>query len=155
MRASIALPASGRLNTSQPTGPRRSTISVSYAVLMRLRPPALDHRWRRCEYRASGSAPGPRSAPRDVAPRRAVVRIGFAREAQHALTEDVLVDLGRAALDRVGPAAQHPAHLRRERVAGPRHRVGAEHVDREHLDALVERALVDLADRALGAGRPA
>ena len=39
---------------------------------------------------------------------------GSRGQPEHALAEDVLVDLGGAALDRVGPAPQHPAHLGRQ-----------------------------------------
>src|SRR3954469_1829520 len=77
----------------------------------------------------------------------------------HPLAQDVLVHLGGTTLDRVGPAAQHPAHLVGEvvlvRIAGALPGGGrrAEQLGGEQLDALVEPTLVDLADRALGAGR--
>src|SRR5215218_3069896 len=101
------------------------------------------------------------SAARNFAPRVSLPRIGLPRQTEYALAEHVLVDLGGTTLDRVRPAAQHPSHLegQRRRIVGgltvPCHRVHAEQRDRQRLDALVQLALVHLADRALGPGRPA
>src|SRR4051794_31051019 len=128
IRASIALPACGRLNSNQPTmpsGPRRSTISVSYVI---------------------------RSISGYVAPRLAVPRIRLAGQAEHPFREDVLVDFGGPAFDGVRPAAEHATHLVRQaflvragRRPGSRRR--AEQIGRHFLHPLVQRALMDFADR--------
>src|SRR6478736_2639657 len=127
MCAFIAFSCAGRLLINQPTAPRRSRMRVS----------------------SSGYV---MSAPRDLAPRCTLPRVGFPGQTEDAFDENVLVHLGRASLDGVGATAQHAAHLGR-RLLRPRRGAGAEHRRREQLHALVQRALVHLADGALRAGR--
>src|SRR5262249_37297919 len=101
------------------------------------------------------------SAAWHLAPRLALPRIGLSGQAEYTLADHVLVDLGGAALDGVRPAAQHSPHLERHGrgVLGcralPRHPIHVEQSDCQRLDALVEVALVHLADGALRARRPA
>ena len=121
MTASIALPASGRSNTSQPTGPSRSTRRRVYAL-------AHDSR--------------------HLAPGLALPGVGLAGQPEHTLADDVLVHLGGPALDRVRAAAQHARAPRggatRRRAPSVRARrapSGAEQVGGEQLEALVEVAL--------------
>ena len=87
--ASMALPTSGRSKTSQPD-----------------RAPPLDHQGLVARGPlADGQLPG------HLAPGGVVPRVGLAGQAEDPLAHDVLVDLGGAALDGVGPAAQHALHL--------------------------------------------
>src|ERR1700712_5303088 len=108
------------------------------------------------------------SAARHLAPRLPVPRVWLAWKAEDTFGEDVFVHLGGATLDRVGTAAQHPAHLERQavrvalRTGGvlvggglPRGGVGAEQVGGEHLCALVKGAGMNLPDGAFGAGSAA
>src|SRR5258706_10687384 len=127
IKAFIAFSWSGRLLINQPTGPLRSRLNVSSLG-----------------YSTS-------SAPRNFPPARTLPRIGLTRQTEHPLTDDVLVDLGRATLDRVRPASQHPAHLERL-ICRPGHRTRAQQVGREELDALVQLPRVHLAHRAFGPG---
>src|SRR4051794_31940301 len=69
-------------------------------------------------------------------------------EAEHALGDDVLEDLGGATLDRVGARAQHPIGPRRVPVRA----LLAEDVDRELGERLVDLAPLPLRQRALRAG---
>ena len=103
------------------------------------------------------------SAAGDVAPGDVLVDARFGREAEHALADDVALDLGRATLDRVGPAAQeeHAGRAGRadvaevvvaaEPVVGADEGVGAEQVDAQLVDPLVDRGERQLGDRALRA----
>src|SRR3954453_6440753 len=70
------------------------------------------------------------------------------RQAEHALGDDVLEDLGRAALDRVGARAQHPIGPGRVPVSA----LLAEDVDCELGERLVDLAPLPLQQRALRAG---
>src|SRR3954453_17036006 len=70
------------------------------------------------------------------------------RQAEDALGDDVLEDLGRAALDRVGSRAQHPIGPGRVPVSA----LLAEDVDRELGERLVDLAPLPLRQRALRAG---
>src|SRR6266540_2858821 len=63
------------------------------------------------------------------------------RQAEHALGDDVLEDLGRAALDRIGPRA--------EQLVGPR-RVPGSPVLAEDVHGKLGQRLVDLAPLPLG-----
>ena len=72
---------------------------------------------------------------------------GFARKAQHALANDVLVHFGGAAGD------GHRARAQQARPPRPVERVHAEHVDRGVGDRLIAQRPRQLDHAALGAGR--
>jgi hypothetical protein len=81
---------------------------------------------------------------------------GSCGQVEHALGDDVALDLGRAGVDRAGA---RPEELARPVDVGPRVRAvaeelaaGAEEVERRLAEALVELAPVDLLDRRLGPG---
>src|SRR5436190_24053086 len=75
----------------------------------------------------------------DVLPGDFPVDRRFLGEAEDAFAEDVAHDLGGAALDGVGPAAEEAADGGGRALVGggPRHGPGAEDVDGEVLEALV------------------
>src|SRR5437762_11654757 len=105
---------------------------------------------RRCStasIRWSPSRREPTSGPWHVLPREVVPRVWLARQPEYPLAEDVLVDLGGAAFDCVGAAAEHACDLERHALVGPRRRPHAEEVGGQQLQALVERSPVHLADR--------
>src|SRR2546421_91706 len=92
------------------------------------------------------------AAALDVLPGDVAVDLGLPGEAEDALAEDVAHDLGGAALDGVGPAAQEaPDGGGGVLVAGrPRRGGGAQEVDGQVLEASVELGLEELGDRTLG-----
>src|SRR5207248_3875454 len=96
----------------------------------------------------------PSVAALDVLPGDVPVDRGLFGEAKDALAQDVAHDLGRAAFDGVGPAAQEAPDggARRLVLTGPGQAGGSEHVDGEVLEALVVLGLEELGDRALGTG---
>src|SRR4051794_13778843 len=104
-----------------------------------------------------------RSAPGYLAPGKSLVGTRFSGESEHPFSEDVLHDVGRPALDRVGLHPQegllrvgqiHCATRAFERVtARVEHRVGAHEVHDEAHDALVEARHRELADGPFRPGR--
>src|ERR671914_2258338 len=68
------------------------------------------------------------------------------RQAEHSLGDDVLEDLGSAALDRVGARAQQPVGPGRLPVGA----LLAENVDRDLRERLVDLTPLPLRQRALG-----
>src|SRR5215210_8384328 len=76
------------------------------------------------------------------------IRLPQLRQAEHSLGNDVLEDLGGAALDRVGARAQQAVGPRRV----PRGAVLAEDVDGQLGQGLVQVAPLPFRERALGAG---
>ena len=103
---------------------------------------------------------------RHLFPGDVFVDAGLAGEAEDALAEDVAHDLGRAALDRVGPGPQeHVARFAErggeadllgapERVVEADERVGAEQVHAQLVDALLVERERELGDRAFRPGVP-
>src|SRR5713226_4476813 len=80
-----------------------------------------------------------------------------AGEPEHALGDDVALDLGRACVDRLGlrphPSVLPPSFLDRQRRAWRERTVRSLDANRDLLDALVHLAPVELGERGLRSGR--
>src|SRR5680860_479472 len=79
----------------------------------------------------------------------------FSRQAQHALTDDVLLDLARAGVDRLRPAEHEDAlelveHVLAVDAAGGDLRRRAQHVHRQLTERAMPRAPEQLAAAGLG-----
>src|SRR5262249_24828731 len=109
--------------------------------------------------RSAMPRPMPCPAPVTIATfllsRSVISPVLFSRQPQHALRDDVALDLGRAARDRVGEREQVLVHPRRRRVGvaaleGHVEHLGADVLGGEQPEPLVELRGEELEDRMLG-----
>src|SRR5450631_224905 len=98
-----------------------------------------------CNYSTAGN----------VLPCRPPKTVRLAWQAEDALSQDVLVDLGGTALNGVGAAAEHSPYFVGQggavisQFAEPGGRRHTEDLGGHQLDALIEASLMDLANRTL------
>src|SRR5713226_903057 len=104
-------------------------------------------RWPASTGAVTGGAALPMRA-RSLSTTVVVATSAAAGEPEHALGDDVALDLRRAGVDRLGlrphPSVLPPAVLDRRRRTGRQRAISALHADRGFLDALVHLAPVEL-----------